>query len=114
MEPIKEGRSEQDILYELLLKFGYDLCAPLARREIAGKIVYAPPDGSLLICLARSLDLAEAVALAEGLAAWQPELPIPPAAVTAIFRDSAFADDVVKVNLTEILRQRGIARVRSI
>ena len=114
VEPIKEGRSEQDILYELLLKFGYDLCAPLEQREIAGKIVYATPDGSLRVCLARSLDLAEAVALAGGLAAWQPELPIPPAAVTAIFRDSAFADDVVKVNLTEILRQRGIARVRSI
>ena len=114
VEPIKEGRSEQDILYELLLKFGYDLCAPLAQREIAGKIVYAPPDGSLLVCLARRIDLAAAVALAGGLAAWRPELPIPPAGVTAIFRDSAFADDVVKVNLTEILRQRGIARVRSI
>ena len=31
-----------------------------------------------------------------------------------VFRDSAFADDVAKINLTEILRQYGIKDVRSL
>jgi hypothetical protein len=32
---------------------------------------------------------------------------------TIVFRDSAFADDVAKTNLTAILRQRGLENVRS-
>ena len=114
LDPIKEGRSEQDILYELLLKFGYDLGGPLAWREIAGKTVYAAADGGLLICLALSIDLAAAEELAAGLAQWRRELPAPPAEVTAIFRDRAFVDDVAKVNMTEMLRQGGIAQVKSV
>ena len=31
-----------------------------------------------------------------------------------IFRDSAFEDDVAKVNLTAILEQRGLGNVRSL
>ena len=41
IEHIREGRSEEDILYELLLKLGLDLCVPIETRIVAGK-TYAP------------------------------------------------------------------------
>ena len=41
VDHVKEGRTEQDILYELLLKRGLDLCAPIEARDIAGRRVNA-------------------------------------------------------------------------
>ncbi|MBM4388892.1 MAG: site-specific DNA-methyltransferase, partial [Deltaproteobacteria bacterium] len=41
IEHLKTGRSEADILYELLLKLGLDLCVPIEKRSIAGKNVHA-------------------------------------------------------------------------
>ena len=54
VEHIKPDRSEDDLFYELLLKLGYDLCAPVERREIAGKRVNAVAGGALVTCLAES------------------------------------------------------------
>ncbi|HFQ9655715.1 TPA: hypothetical protein ACHTMS_006710, partial [Pseudomonas aeruginosa] len=36
-----EGRSEADVLYELLLKLGLDLCVPIEKRGIEGLDVHA-------------------------------------------------------------------------
>ncbi|MBA3530776.1 MAG: site-specific DNA-methyltransferase [Ardenticatenales bacterium] len=44
-------RSQQDVLYELLLKSGRSLTAPLIERTIAGQSVYDVDNGQLLICL---------------------------------------------------------------
>lgn len=44
-------RSAHDVLYELLLKAGRSLTAPIERREIAGQTVYAVDGGVLLVCL---------------------------------------------------------------
>ena len=38
----------------------------------------------------------------------------PTSAVTVIFRDSAFEDDVAKTNLTAILEQHRLGNVRSL
>ena len=40
VENIKPDRSEADVLYELLLKYGLDLAVPIEEREIHGKTVY--------------------------------------------------------------------------
>lgn len=106
-------RSDQDLLFELLLKLGYDLCTPMSDREITGKTVHAIEQGSLIACLARSIARDEAEALAEGIAEWRAELA-PPGETMCVFRDSAFHDDVAKTNLTTILAQRGLTNVRSI
>ena len=110
---VKEGRTEQDILYELLFKRGLDLCAPVEARELAGKQVNAVGDGALIACLAEDIPQGEVEELAGGIAGWRDELQNT-ADTTVVFRDSAFADDVAKSNCTEILRQRGIRNVRSI
>jgi adenine-specific DNA-methyltransferase len=41
VENIKEERSEDDVLYEILLKYEADLTVPIEERSINGKTVYA-------------------------------------------------------------------------
>jgi adenine-specific DNA-methyltransferase len=112
-ENIKEDRTEQDILYELLLKLGLDLCVPIEQKELAGKDVQSIGGGVLMACLAPAITFAEVEPLAQGLITWHEELA-PAGDTTCLFRDSAFADDVVKTNLTAILNQHGLSTVRSL
>ena len=51
VEHLKAGRSESDVLYELLLKLGLDLCVPMEQKTIAGKVVHSIGAGTLLVCL---------------------------------------------------------------
>ena len=113
IDHIKPGRSEEDILYEVLLKLGLDLCVPMETRTITGKSVHSIGAGTLIACLDEKITREDAEALALGIADWRAELE-PAGDTTVIFRDSAFADDVAKTNLTAILEQHGLANVRSI
>ena len=100
VEHIKEGRTEQDILYEVLLKRGIDLCAPIETREFVGKQVSAVDGGALIACLAEAIAPEEVEELALGIVGWRDELDNTDD-TTALFRDSAFTDDVAKANCTE-------------
>ena len=118
IEHLKTDRTEQDILFELLLKLGLDLCVPIERKQVAGGAkqtheLYSIGGGSLLVCLAESIPQADVEPLALGLVAWHKELK-PAGETTVVFRDSAFADDVAKTNLTAILHQHGLETVRSL
>lgn len=108
-----EGRTEADVLYELLIKRGLDLCVPVAQRVVAGKNVHSVGGGVLMACLATHIEAAEVEAVAQGIATWRQELA-PAGDTTCVFRDSAFADDVAKTNMAAILEQNGIATVRSL
>jgi len=113
IEHIKGDRSEQDVLYELLLKLGIDLCVPIETRTIAGKIVYSIGAGTLITCLDEKMARGEIEPLALGIAGWRDELA-PAGDSTVVFRDSAFPDDVGKTNLAAILQQHGLENVRSL
>lgn len=112
-EHLLPGRSEQDLLYELLLKLGLDLCVPIQQQIIAGKSVHAVGAGVLLACLAESITGNEVEELADGIINWHQKLA-PEGEVTCVFRDSAFANDVAKTNMAAILQQHGIKNVRSL
>jgi adenine-specific DNA-methyltransferase len=77
-------------------------------RTIGGKRVYIVGLGALIICLETGISL-ETV---EGIAALRDELE--PEVIRVVFRDSGFADDVVKTNTVQILRQAGITDVKSL
>ena len=113
VDHIEPDRSEDDLFYELLLKLGYDLCAPVERREIAGKRVNAVASGALVTCLSESIEGSEVDDLVLGIAAWRDEMDGADD-LTVVFRDSAFGDDVAKTNAVEVLRQYGIKDVRSL
>lgn len=108
-----DGRTESDILYELLLKLGLDLCVPIDKRSIQGKDVHSVGGGVLMACLAEHITRDDVEPLAQGIVAWHEELQ-PAGDTTCVFRDSAFADDVAKTNLAAILEQHGIQNVRSL
>ena len=112
-EHLLPGRTETDILYELLLKLGLDLCVPIEKRTIAGKDVHAVGGGVLLACLAEKITRDDVEALSQGIVNWHKELA-PAGDTTCLFRDSAFADDVAKSNLAAVLAQYGIGNVRSL
>ena len=113
VDHIKPDRSEDDLFYELLLKLGFDLCAPVEQREMAGKRVNAVADGALVTCLAESIKGPEVDELALGIVAWRDEMK-EAEDISVVFRDSAFEDDVAKANMTEVLRQYGVKDVRSL
>ncbi len=113
LEHIESGRSENDVLYEVLLKLGLDLCVHADLREIAGKPVHSIGGGTLMACLDEHISVTDAEPLALGIAAWREELATA-GATTAVFRDSAFENDVAKSNLAAILEQHGIKQVRSL
>lgn len=108
-----EGRSEEDVLYELLLKLGLDLCVPIEQRTIAGREVHSVGGGVLMTCLAEQITREQVEPLAQGIIDWHKELD-PAGDTTCVFRDSAFEDDVAKTNLAAILEQHGIQNVRSL
>ena len=112
-EHLKADRSENDVLFELLLKLGLDLTVPIETRTIAGKTVHSIGAGVLLVCLADTIATKDVEALALGIAAWHKELA-PAGESQLVFRDSAFADDVAKTNCTAILSQHGLTNVRSL
>jgi adenine-specific DNA-methyltransferase len=113
IDHLKTDRTEQDILFELLLKLGLDLTVPMEEKSIAGKAVHSIGAGSLLACMAEKISAAEVEPLALGIVAWHKSLS-PAGETTVVFRDSAFADDIAKTNLTAILQQHGLDNVRSL
>ena len=113
IDHIKPDRSEEDILYEVLLKLGLDLCVPIETRTIAGKSVRSIGAGTLIACLDERIVREEVESLAHGIAEWHDELA-PAGDTTVVFRDSAFEDDVAKTNLSAILQQQGLENVRSL
>ncbi len=106
VEHLKTDRSEADILFELLLKRGIDLCTPIEQRTITGKTVHSIGVGTVFACFAPQITAAEVEPLALGIVEWHKALA-PAGESTVVFRDSAFADDVAKTNLTAILQQHG-------
>jgi adenine-specific DNA-methyltransferase len=88
---ILEGRTDQDILYEILLKSGYPLTTPVETVALAGKTVHSVAGGQLLICLERKLTLELIRAMAER----QPE--------RVVCLDEGFAgNDQLKTNAAHI------------
>ena len=110
---LKTDRTEQDILYELLLKLGLDLTVPIETKVIARKDVHSIGAGTLFACLAEAVSRKDVESLAQGIVAWYKELS-PAGESQVVFKDSAFADDVAKTNLTAILQQNGLENVRSL
>lgn len=64
---IDPSATQEDILYELLLKAGFMLTEKVEKRQMAGKTVFSISEGALLICLEEEItrELIDAVAEAE-------------------------------------------------
>ena len=108
IDNIKSDRSETDVLYELLLKYGLDLAIPTETRTIEGSTVTVIGAGALIVCLAGDITLEVVSGIAALKDVLQPEI------MRVVFKDSGFTDDVAKTNASQILRQAGIDDVKSL
>jgi adenine-specific DNA-methyltransferase len=104
---IKTHRSEEDVLYEVLLKYGLNLTLPIEEKIIEGKMVFNVGLGALFICLSEGITSK----VAEGIGKWKEELD--PEVCRVIFKDTGFTD-VDKTNSVQTLKRFGISEIKSI
>lgn len=102
IDPVKENRTQEDVVYEILLKYGIELTVPIEEKIIAGKNVYLVGMGYLLICLEQNLELDEIEEFAK----------LSPARI--VFYDEGFKDDTVRTNAQQILKRYGVHDIRVI
>ena len=107
MDNIKTDRTDADIIYEILLKYGLDLALPVEERVIRGKRVYNVGYGSLFICLGDNITSG----VAEGIGKWKQECDSEVSRV--VFKDNGLTD-VEKTNSFQTLKRFGINDVKSI
>ena len=107
VDPIKEDRTQEDMLYEIMLKYGIDLTMPLEEIQIKDKNAYSIGLGYMIVCLedGLTLDVIEAIGAMK-----QSGREI----ARVVFRDSGFADDNVKTNAVQLLKKFGIEDFRTI
>ena len=103
VEHIRDGRSADDILYELLLKSGFPLTTPVEKKAIAGKSVYIVAGGALIICLEQALTLELIRAIADA----KPE--------RVVCLDAGFAgNDQLKANAVQTFRTKGVTSFKTV
>lgn len=99
--PFVEGRSELDIVYEIMLKQGLELSHSIETFVVNGKIIYEIAFGHLFICLANGITTDIARAIVAGRDEFETKTS------SVIFSDTGFSNDSDKLNCIEILKDAG-------
>ncbi len=103
VDHIREGRTADDLLYELLLKSGYPLTAPVNVLQLTGKQVHSVSGGLFFVCLERELTLELIRAMAEN----KPE--------RVVCLDEGFAgNDQLKANAVQIFKTKGVTSFKTV
>ena len=87
---IKEGRTPEDLLFQIMLDLGIMLSEKIVLREIAGKKVYDVNDGYLLACFDENVTEEVVTAVAKQKPYY------------FVLRDKSLADDSVAANFRQI------------
>ncbi|OUN14683.1 site-specific DNA-methyltransferase [Flavonifractor sp. An91] len=89
---IKDDRTDLDLLYACLLDWGVEIHLPHSSTDLDGCTVHNVDNGALMACFSPNVPRS----VVEYMAKQQP--------LRAVFRDSAFASDDAKINVTEIFK----------
>ena len=89
---IKDDRTPEDLLFQVLVDWGVDLTLPITSNTIQGKKVFFVDGNALSACFDSSIseDLVKELAKRKPL--------------RAVFRDSSFENDSVKINVEQIFK----------
>lgn len=93
IDNIKDDRTDEDLLFQVLLDWGVDLSLPTAKEEIAGKEVFFVDTNALAACFGDGIDEE----FVKELARREP--------LRAVFRDAGYGGDDVKINVEQIFKQ---------
>jgi adenine-specific DNA-methyltransferase len=105
IQHISPEAEQEAILYELLLKSGFELTTPIEKLTLAGLTVFSIAEGQLLICLEKELTHDCLKALAE----MQP--------IRVICLDEGFKGenaDALKTNAVQIMKSKGVVNFRTV
>lgn len=105
IDHISPQAAQESILYELLLKSGFELTTPIESLTLADKTVFSIASGQLLICLEKELSHDCIKAMAE----MQP--------TRVICLDEAFTGtnaDALKTNAVQIMKSKGVVNFRTV
>ena len=94
LDNIKEDRSDLDLLFDCMLRWGVTLDLPMTSTTVDGCVVHDVNDGDLVGCFTGAV--TEAVI--DAIAQMQP--------VRVVFRDSSFTEAAEKMNLFELFKQK--------
>ena len=90
---IKESRSSEDLLFQVLLDWGVDLSLPINKEIIKGKEIFFVDENALAACF--EMDINED--FVKELAERKP--------LRVVFHDAGFSSDSVKINVEQIFKQ---------
>lgn len=96
------GRSELDVVYEIMLKCGLDLTYPIEEIKVENKTLYSVGAGAMFICMDDNITQS----IADKIISIKEENEIEEPVV--VFKDNGFIDDSTKTNIKESLRVAGI------
>lgn len=99
---IKEDRTPEDLLIQVMLDLGVVLSSKVERTEIAGKKVFSVADGYLIACFDQNVTDEVVTAIAK-------QHPF-----YAVFRDSSMANDSVAANFEQIFATYSPQTVRKV
>ena len=102
IENYVEGRSELDVVYEIILKMGLDLTYPVDELDVNGRKIYSVAFGALMICLDDHITKEIADGMISLYQEYQPEL------WKVVFKDNGFENDSAKTNIKEQLKVAGL------
>lgn len=108
LENFVPNRTEEDVVYEIMLKYGIDLAYPVEERVINGKKVFSIGFGALIICLDDNISLDVVNGIVELKQELEPEI------CRVVFKDNGFTNDSIKTNAIQILKRNNIKEVMSI
>jgi adenine-specific DNA-methyltransferase len=91
---VKETRTSEDLLFQVMLDWGLELSLSIKVEEIGGKEVYFVDDNAIAACFDRSGGITEP--FVRELAARYP--------LRVVFHDGGFKDDGVKINVEQIFK----------
>lgn len=102
VDNIKKGRSDEDLLFDAMLKLDTPLSSKIERITIAGKTVYNVAQGHLMACFDKNVTDEVITAIAKEMPSY------------FVMRDSSQADDSVAINFEQIFNTYSPQTVRRV
>lgn len=90
---VKEDRTDLDLLFQVMLRWGMELSLSIKKETVEGKTIYNVDNDSLIACFEDNLtdNLIRQIAQQEPL--------------RAVFKDDSFTNSADKINLTQIFKE---------
>lgn len=103
VDHVLSDRTQQDILFEILLKSGFALTTPIETLNLAEKQVFSIAGGELLVCLEPVLTLE----VIRAMAAFKPQ--------RVVCLDAGFAgNDQLKANAVQLFNTQGVTNFKTV